>query len=199
MQINKIQNNSTNFRALKINSKLRPEVEKLDINQIRALKQLGEEVKSVRLYDICFENNLTTPTIRNTKLANQKDYLKEFREEEKTLGERYFLECENATYQGIHPNEPKLFKRLFGILAKSKYALFKEVNEFKQIATLTKMLEKDELNQQAKIKKAMIDDVKKHSKEDAKALERQHAADDLMENHQYEANKPKNMWSRFFN
>lgn len=199
MQINKIQNNSTNFRALKINSKLRPEVEKLDINQIRALKQLGEEVKSVRLYDICFENNLTTPTIRNTKLANQKDYLKEFREEEKKLGENYFVECGNATYQGIHPDEPKLFKRLFGILAKSKYALFKEVNEFKQIATLTKMLEKDELNQQAKIKKAMIDDVKKHSKEDAKALELQHAADDLMDNHQYEANKPKNMWSRFFN
>lgn len=199
MQINKIQNNSTNFRALKINSKLRPEVEKLDINQIRALKQLGEEVKNVRLYDICFENNLTTPTIRNTKLANQKDYLKEFREEEKKLGENYFVECGNATYQGIHPDEPKLFKRLFGILAKSKYALFKEVNEFKQIATLTKMLEKDELNQQAKIKKAMIDDVKKHSKEDAKALELQHAADDLMDNHQYEANKPKNMWSRFFN
>lgn len=199
MQINKIQNNSTNFRALKINSKLRPEVEKLDINQIRAFKQLGEEVKNVRLYDICFENNLTTPTIRNTKLANQKDYLKEFREEEKKLGENYFVECENATYQGIHPNEPKLFKRLFGILAKSKYALFKEVNEFKQIATLTKMLEKDELNQQAKIKKTMIDDVKKHSKEDAKALELQHAVDDLMDNHQYEANKPKNMWSRFFN
>ena len=199
MQINKIQNNSTNFRALKINSKLRPEVEKLDINQIRALKQLGEEVKNVRLYDICFENNLTTPTIRNTKLANQKDYLKEFREEEKTLGEHYFVEYGNATYQGFHPDEPKLFKRLFGILAKSKYALFKEVNEFKQIATLTKMLEKDELNQQAKIKKAMIDDVKKHSKEDAKALERQHAVDDLMENHQYEANKPKSMWSRFFN
>ena len=126
MQINKIQNNSTNFRALKINSKLRPEVEKLDINQIRALKQLGEEVKNVRLYDICFENNLTTPTIRNTKLANQKDYLKEFREEEKKLGENYFVECGNATYQGIHPDEPKLFKRLFGILAKSKYALFKE-------------------------------------------------------------------------
>ena len=101
--------------------------------------------------------------------------------------------------QGIHPDEPKLFKRLFGILAKSKYALFKEVNEFKQIATLTKMLEKDELNQQAKIKKAMIDDVKKHSKEDAKALELQHAVDDLMDNHQYEAKKPKNMWSRFFN
>lgn len=199
MQINKIQNNSTNFRALKINSKLRPEVEKLDINKIRAFKQLGEEVKNVRLYDICFENNLTTPTIRNTKLANQKDYLKEFREEEKTLGERYFVECGNATCQGIHPDEPKLFKRLFGILAKSKYALFKEVNEFKQIATLTKMLEKDELNQQAKIKKAMIDDVKKHSKEDAKALERQHAVDDLMDNHQYEANKPKNIWSRFFN
>lgn len=199
MQINKIQNNSTNFRALKINSKLRPEVEKLDINQIRAFKQLGEEVKNVRLYDICFENNLTTPTIRNTKLTNQKDYLKEFREEEKKLGEHYFVECGNATYQGIHPDEPKLFKRLFGILAKSKYALFKEVNEFKQIATLTKMLEKDELNQQAKIKKAMIDDVKKHSKEDAKALELKHAADDLMDNHQYEANKPKNMWSRFFN
>lgn len=199
MQINKIQNNSTNFRALKINSKLRPEVEKLDINKIKAFKQLGEEVKNVRLYDICFENNLTTPTIRNTKLANQKDYLKEFREEEKTLGEHYFVEYGNATYQGIHPDEPKLFKRLFGILAKSKYALFKEVNEFKQIATLTKMLEKDELNQQAKIKKAMIDDVKKHSKEDAKALERQHAVDDLMDNHQYEANKPKNMWSRFFN
>ena len=199
MQINKIQNNSTNFRALKINSKLRPEVEKLDINKIRAFKQLGEEVKNVRLYDICFENNLTTPTIHNTKLADQKDYLKEFREEEKTLGEHYFVECGNATYKGIHPDEPKLFKRLFGILAKSKYALFKEVNEFKQIATLTKMLEKDELNQQAKIKKAMIDDVKKHSKEDAKALELQHAVDDLMDNHQYEANKPKNMWSRFFN
>lgn len=199
MQINKIQNNSTNFRALKINSKLRPEVEKLDINKIRAFKQLGEEVKNVRLYDICFENNLTTPTIRNTKLANQKDYLKEFREEEKTLGEHYFVEYGNATYQGIHPDEPKLFKRLFGILAKSKYALFKEVNEFKQIATLTKMLEKDELNQQAKIKKAMIDDVKKHSKEDAKALELQHAVDDLMDNHQYEEKKPKSMWSNLFN
>lgn len=199
MQINKIQNNSTNFRALKINSKLRPEVEKLDINKIRAFKQLGEEVKNVRLYDICFENNLTTPTIRNTKLADQKDYLKEFREEEKKLGEHYFVECGNATYQSIHPDEPKLFRRLFGILAKSKYALFKEVNEFKQIATLTKMLEKDELNQQAKIKKAMIDDVKKHSKEDAKALELQHAVDDLMDNHQYEAKKPKSMWSNLFN
>lgn len=201
MQINRIQNNNinTNFRALKINSKVRTELEGLSLQDLKAIKKLGEDVKSVKLYDVCFEDHIDTPTIRSTRLNDNVDYLKEFKDEEKTLGQHYYVKCDDMVFEGIRPRQPKIFEALFGDFAFSKYELFKGQNKFKQIATLTKMLEKDELNQQAKIKKAMIDDVKKHSKEDAKVLERQHAVDDLMDNHQYEAKKPKNIWSRFFN
>ena len=67
MQVNSAQNNNTSFQALKINSKLKSELEKLSLQQIKAIKKLGEDVKGVRHYDICFEDNIVTPKIRRTK------------------------------------------------------------------------------------------------------------------------------------
>ena len=142
MQVNRVQNNNTNFKALKINSKLRPEVEKLSLQQIKALKRLGEDVKGVRLYDVCFEDNMSSPAIRSTKPMDKKDYLQEFRDEEKKLGKHAFVECGDVTYERILPKEPELFRALFGVLASQKYAEFKNQAEFKQIANLTKFLEK---------------------------------------------------------
>ena len=88
MQVNSAQNNNTSFQALKINSKLKSELEKLSLQQIKAIKKLGEDVKGVRHYDICFEDNIVTPKIRRTKSRDKKDYLQEFRDEEKLLGKR---------------------------------------------------------------------------------------------------------------
>ena len=91
MQINRIQNNNinTNFRALKINSKVRTELEGLSLQDLKAIKKLGEDVKDVKLYDVCFEDHIDTPTIRSTRLNDNVDYLKKFKDEEKTLGQHY--------------------------------------------------------------------------------------------------------------
>ena len=199
MQINKIQNNSTNFRALKINSKLRPELEGLSLQDLKAIKKLGEDVKGVKLYDVCFEDHIDTPTIRSTRLNDNVDYLKEFKDEEKTLGQHYYIQCDDMVYEGIRPRQPKIFEALFGNLAFSKYELFKGQNKFKQIANLTKMLEKNDLKIDAEIKKYKTEQATKQSKETAQTLEKQHAVDNIMNNHEYVEPKSKdNFISKIF-
>ena len=60
MKINKIQNNNTNFKmALKINPKLRADIEKRGLGYTKDLEKLGKDVKDVKLFNICYEDNLT--------------------------------------------------------------------------------------------------------------------------------------------
>lgn len=187
MQVNSVQNNNTSFQALKINSKLKSELEKLSLQKIKAIKKLGEDVKGVRHYDICFEDNIVTPKIRRTKSSDKKDYLQEFRDEEKLLGKHCKVELKYLTYERLLPDEPKLFRDLYGIQASQKYAEFKKQDEFKQIANLAKFLEKDEINKRNEVKTANIKHATKHSKVAAKALELKFAVEELMHNHQYKA------------
>lgn len=178
MQVNSAQNNNTSFQALKINSKLKSELEKLSLQQIKAIKKLGEDVKGVRHYDVCFEDNIVTPKIRRTKSRDKKDYLQEFRDEEKLLGKHCKVKLNYLTYERLLP---------YGIQASQKYAEFKKQNEFKQIANLAKFLEKDEINKRNEVKTANIKHATKHSKVAAKALELKFAVEELMHNHQYKA------------
>ena len=93
--------------------------------------------------------------------------MQEFRDEEKLLGKHCKVELKYLTYNRLLPDEPKLFRDLYGIQASQKYAEFKKQDEFKQIAN--------------------IKHATKHSKVAAKALELKFAVEELMHNHQYKA------------
>lgn len=65
MQVNNIQNHNTNFgMALKINPKLKPQLQSAHFATVERLQKIGKEVENVKLYDVCYENDIYTPAVR---------------------------------------------------------------------------------------------------------------------------------------
>ena len=53
MQVNNIQNHNTNFgMALKINPKLKPQLQSAHFATVERLQKIGKEVENVKLYDV---------------------------------------------------------------------------------------------------------------------------------------------------
>lgn len=185
MKINKIQNNNTNFKmALKINPKLRADIEKRGLGYTKDLEKLGKDVKDVKLFNICYEDNLYTPKIKSVNPNDKKDYLQAFTNEESKLGKFYYVTCGDETFGGYNPDEPQLFKFLFGDKAPEKYKKFKQLTGFGKLAELTRLLEEKELKKISDKKAKEIEENAAKSKEEAKKLELKTAVDDLINNYQ---------------
>ena len=66
MQVNNIQNHNTNFgMALKINPKLKPQLQSAHFATVERLQKIGKEVENVKLYDVCYENDIYTDLKKN--------------------------------------------------------------------------------------------------------------------------------------
>ena len=188
MRINNVQNNQNFGMALKINSKLNPEIEKSGLLHIENLEKLGNDVKNVKLYNVCIEKNAHDFKIRSTKPNDNTDYLGQFRHEEGLLGKWHEYTCISSgcedTYGGYNPNEPLIFRNLFGQTAADEYKKFKNLSKYEQIAELSKLLEREEQNR-------IAEEVAKQSKEATKLAEEKIynkklkiATNDLMEKYQ---------------
>lgn len=82
MRINNVQSNQNFGMALKINSKLYPEIEKSGLSHIKKLENLGDDVKNVKMYDVCLEKDAYDLKIRSANPNDNTDYLGNFRREE---------------------------------------------------------------------------------------------------------------------
>ncbi len=185
MRINNVQSNQNFGMALKINSKLYPEIEKSGLSHIANLEKLGDDVKNVKLYDICIEKDAHDFKIRSAKTNDSTDYLGNFRREESNLGKWYEFTCNSAgsedTYGGYYPNEPQIFRTLYGKNAADEYKKFKGLDKYKQIGELSKLLEKRDMAQIERENARIAQENTKLSKERAEKLKLQTATNDLME------------------
>ena len=193
MRINNVQSNQNFGMALKINSKLYPEIEKSGLSHIKKLENLDDNVKNVKMYDVCLEKDAYDLKIRSANPNDNTDYLGNFRREESNLGKWHEFTCNSSgcedTYGGYNPNEPQIFRTLYGKNAADEYKKFKEFDMYKQIGELSKLLEKRDKNNIA-IREAQK--AKKAAElEEAKAgeLRLKEATNDLMD--KYKADFPE--------
>ena len=122
MQVNNIQNHNTNFgMALKINPKLKPQLQSAHFATIERLQKIGKEVENVKLYDVCYENDIYTPTVRSAMKNDSKNYFAEIKRQEGLLGKPYTVTCGDDTYQGFNPKYPSIFETLYKNKAYEKY------------------------------------------------------------------------------
>lgn len=195
MRINNVQSNQSFGMALKINSKLYPEIEKSGLSHIANLEKLGNDVKDVKLYDVCIEKDAHDLKIKSTKTNDDTDYLKNFRHEESQLGKWHEFTCVSAgcedTYGGYNPNEPQIFRTLYGKAAMEEYKKFRNLNKYEQVAELSKLLEKKDIAQ-FEIKNAQLSKEKaKLSRERAEKLKIKTATNNLMAKYQVETEPEK--------
>lgn len=145
MQVNKIDN--TNFgMALKIDKGLRTELKSRPKEFLKILDNLGEEISDLKIYHVCFEEGkgFNTPTIRRKKTGREIDYFSALKGEENNLGKYYEAPAGmvGETVGGFYPNEPRIFKQLYGDKAAKKYKKFKALDIYSQAAEYSRMLEK---------------------------------------------------------
>ena len=122
MQVNNIQNHNTNFgMALKINPKLKPQLRSAHFATVERLQKIGKEVENVKLYDVCYENDIYTPAVRSAMKNDSKNYFAEIQRQEGLLGKPYTVTCGDDTYQGFNPKYPPIFETLYNDKAYEKY------------------------------------------------------------------------------
>ena len=188
MQVNNIQNQNTNFgMALKINPKLKPQLRSAHFATIERLQKIGKEVENVKLYDVCYENDIYTPAVRKVGEKDSENYFAEMTRQEGLLGKLYTVTCGDDIYQGYNPKYPPIFETLYKDKAYEKYKQYASLpSVHERAAELSKILEERDLMSQRTFEaKEQAKIVKENQIKEQKAKQ-ETAIDNLLSQYQYE-------------
>ena len=188
MQVNNIQNHNTNFgMALKINPKLKPQLRSAHFATIERLQKIGKEVENVKLYDVCYENDIYTPAVRKVGEKDSENYFAEMTRQEGLLGKLYTVTCGDDIYQGYNPKYPPIFETLYKDKAYEKYKQYASLpSVHERAAELSKILEERDLMSQRTFEaKDQAKLVKENQIKEQKAKQ-ETAIDNLLSQYQYE-------------
>lgn len=188
MQVNNIQNHNTNFgMALKINPKLKPQLQSAHFATIERLQKIGKEVENVKLYDVCYENDIYTPAVRKVGEKDSENYFAEMTRQEGLLGKLYTVTCGDDIYQGYNPKYPPIFETLYKDKAYEKYKQYASLpSVHERAAELSKILEERDLMSQRTFEaKEQAKLVKENQIKEQKAKQ-ETAIDNLLSQYQYE-------------
>lgn len=188
MQVNNIQNHNTNFgMALKINPKLKPQLRSAHFATIERLQKIGKEVENVKLYDVCYENDIYTPAVRKVGEKDSENYFAEMTRQEGLLGKLYTVTCGDDIYQGYNPKYPPIFETLYKDKAYEKYKQYASLPSVHERAVeLSKILEERDLMSQRTFEaKEQAKLVKENQIKEQKAKQ-ETAIDNLLSQYQYE-------------
>lgn len=188
MQVNNIQNHNTNFgMALKINPKLKPQLRSAHFATIERLQKIGKEVENVKLYDVCYENDIYTPAVRKVGEKDSENYFAEMTRQEGLLGKLYTVTCGDDIYQGYNPKYPPIFETLYKDKAYEKYKQYSSLpSVHERAAELSKILEERDLMSQRTFEaKEQAKLVKENQIKEQKAKQ-ETAIDNLLSQYQYE-------------
>lgn len=188
MQVNNIQNHNTNFgMALKINPKLKPQLRSAHLATIERLQKIGKEVENVKLYDVCYENDIYTPAVRKVGEKDSENYFAEMTRQEGLLGKLYTVTCGDDIYQGYNPKYPPIFETLYKDKAYEKYKQYASLpSVHERAAELSKILEERDLMSQRTFEaKEQAKLVKENQIKEQKAKQ-ETAIDNLLSQYQYE-------------
>ena len=188
MQVNNIQNHNTNFgMALKINPKLKPQLRSAHFATIERLQKIGKEVENVKLYDVCYENDIYTPAVRKVGEKDSENYFAEMTRQEGLLGKLYRVTCGDDIYQGYNPKYPPIFETLYKDKAYEKYKQYASLpSVHERAAELSKILEERDLMSQRTFEaKEQAKLVKENQIKEQKAKQ-ETAIDNLLSQYQYE-------------
>lgn len=187
MQVNNIQNRNTNFgMALKINPKLKPQLRSAHFATIERLQKIGKEVENVKLYDVCYENDIYTPAVRKVGEKDSENYFAEMTRQEGLLGKLYTVTCGDDIYQGYNPKYPPIFETLYKDKAYEKYKQYASLpSVHERAAELSKILEERDLMSQRTFEaKEQAKLVKENQIKEQKAKQ-ETAIDNLLSQYQY--------------
>ncbi|CCX80134.1 unknown [Clostridium sp. CAG:715] len=187
MQVNNIQNHNTNFgMALKINPKLKPQLRSAHFATIERLQKIGKEVENVKLYDVCYENDIYTPAVRKVGEKDSENYFAEMTRQEGLLGKLYTVTCGDDIYQGYNPKYPPIFETLYKDKAYEKYKQYASLpSVHERAAELSKILEERDLMSQRTFEaKEQAKLVKENQIKEQKAKQ-ETAIDNLLSQYQY--------------
>lgn len=187
MQVNNIQNHNTNFgMALKINPKLKPQLRSAHFATIEHLQKIGKEVENVKLYDVCYENDIYTPAVRKVGEKDSENYFAEMTRQEGLLGKLYTVTCGDDIYQGYNPKYPPIFETLYKDKAYEKYKQYASLpSVHERAAELSKILEERDLMSQRTFEaKEQAKLVKENQIKEQKAKQ-ETAIDNLLSQYQY--------------
>lgn len=188
MQVNNIQNHNTNFgMALKINPKLKPQLRSAHFATIERLQKIGKDVENVKLYDVCYENDIYTPAVRKVGEKDSENYFAEMTRQEGLLGKLYTVTCGDDIYQGYNPKYPPIFETLYKDKAYEKYKQYASLpSVHERAAELSKILEERDLMSQRTFEaKEQAKLVKENQIKEQKAKQ-ETAIDNLLSQYQYE-------------
>lgn len=188
MQVNNIQNHNTNFgMALKINPKLKPQLRSAHFATIERLQKIGKEVENVKLYDVCYENDIYTPAVRKVGEKDSENYFAEMTRQEGLLGKLYTVTCGDDIYQGYNPKYPPIFETLYKDKAYEKYKQYASLpSVHERAAELSKILEERDLMSQRTFEaKEQAKLVKENQIKEQKAKQ-ETVIDNLLSQYQYE-------------
>ena len=188
MQVNNIQNHNTNFgMALKINPKLKPQLRSAHFATVERLQKIGKEVETVKLYDVCYENDIYTPAVRKVGEKDSENYFAEMTRQEGLLGKLYTVTCGDDIYQGYNPKYPPIFETLYKDKAYEKYKQYASLpSVHERAAELSKILEERDLMSQRTFEaKEQAKLVKENQIKEQKAKQ-ETAIDNLLSQYQYE-------------
>lgn len=187
MQVNNIQNHNTNFgMALKINPKLKPQLRSAHFATIERLQKIGKEVENIKLYDVCYENDIYTPAVRKVGEKDSENYFAEMTRQEGLLGKLYTVTCGDDIYQGYNPKYPPIFETLYKDKAYEKYKQYASLpSVHERAAELSKILEERDLMSQRTFEaKEQAKLVKENQIKEQKAKQ-ETAIDNLLSQYQY--------------
>lgn len=143
MRVKSVDN--TNFQmALKLNPKRMPEkLKDKPMEYIIKLNTFGDRIKDVKIFDVVFEDSFI-PQVRKTGSSEAKDYFQALKNEEQYLGKPYEVPSglDGDFAGGFNPNEPKIFRSIYGKDAAKKYSEFKKLSMLEQAGELSRLLEK---------------------------------------------------------
>lgn len=199
MQVQRV-NDSTNFCALKINPKLRAEIAKRGGDYLISLDNYGNKIADVKLYHVVYDNSIHVPKIFHDSRNVTRDYFAELKNEERYLGKYYEVPAgvDGDTRGGFYPDVPRVFTKLFGKNAKSKYAEFKKEEIFDQAAEYSRLLEELEIKSMVAEAKAEAEQRFKEALEKESKIKLERTLDNLLDKYKYEEpiqpEPQKNSW-----
>lgn len=188
MQVNNIQNHNTNFgMALKINPKLKPQLRSAHFATIERLQKIGKEVENVKLYDVCYENDIYTPAVRKVGEKDSENYFAEMTRQEGLLGKLYTVTCGDDIYQGYNPKYPPIFETLYKDKAYEKYKQYASLpSVHERAAELSKILEERDLMSQRTFEAKEQAKLVKENQIKEQKVKQETAIDNLLSQYQYE-------------
>ena len=208
MQINKVDN-TTFGMALKIDKKLRSELNAKPADFLKKIDKLGRKIEDVKLYNVILEEGkgLDNPVVK-AHGAGSTDQFALLKHEESLLGKYYEIPSgmPGDSVGGFYPDEPQAFRKVYGKDAEKKYKEFKALDIYDQAAEYSRILEIIDVRR-------LIDNEKKVAKQQFEEYtqkmmreQQESAVDELLSRYENdvkiaekeEANKPS-FWSRVGN